>query len=76
MYVEKFLVPKVLKEATGEGRGAKLLQIYRPSDEAGPRGAFASKNPNCKCSCSFQTEANWIYYKEIQKYNKSVNLFD
>ena len=31
-----------------KGRGAKVLQTYiqtyRPSDEAGPRGAFAPKN--------------------------------
>ena len=27
----------------GEGRGVKMLQTYRPSDKAGPRGAFAPK---------------------------------
>ena len=28
----------------GEGRGAKVLHTDRPSDEAGPRGAFAPRN--------------------------------
>ena len=39
----------ILKKKTlKRGRGAKVLhtyrQTYRPSDEAGPRGAFAPKN--------------------------------
>ena len=34
-------------EGSGEkGRGVKMLQTYRPSEEAGPRGAFAPKNYN------------------------------
>ena len=32
------------------GRGAKVLQTYRPSDEAGPRGAFAPKKRSIYCS--------------------------
>ena len=44
------LTKKKLKKK--EGRGAKVIhtdintyiEIYRPSDEAGPRGAFVPKN--------------------------------
>ena len=31
-----------------KGRGAKVLDIHRPSDEAGPRGAFAPKKLELK----------------------------